>query len=239
MNAKKFYDATAARYDERHNNARTKYMRNLEASVIKNFAEGKILDIGCGTGQHLKYANVGLDISAEMLREAKKKGHDLLVQARAEELPFRDSSFGTALCIFTVLNFCDYGKAAKEMHRILKKDGIAIVSAASVWDNSKENLAKRLAHNKQSHTLTMRIEKFKSRFFAFNKNDLMELFQKNYFQLMNFKGIYMLAKPYWGWHRDFSRTEKIKLKTEFFLEKILQPLNKSARIYFGVFRKIK
>ncbi|MBI2075923.1 MAG: methyltransferase domain-containing protein [Candidatus Aenigmarchaeota archaeon] len=237
MNSKNLYDATAEKYDDRHDNARTKYMRTVENKLIKRYASGKVLDIGCGTGQHMKYANVGVDISAEMLREAKKKGHDLLVQAKAEELPFADNFFDSILCIFTVLNLCNYNMAVQEIHRILKKNGIAIVSVASIWDHSKENLAKRLVYNKQSHALTMRIEKFRFRFFAFNKNDLIGLFEQNNFRLLHFKGIYMIAKPYWGWHRHHSLPEKIKLKTECFLEKILQPLNKSARMYFGVFRK--
>ena len=157
MDAKKFYDSTAMGYDERHSNARTKYMRDIEDTIIKKYGSGRALDIGCGTGQHLKYANVGVDISAEMLREAKKKGHDLLVQAKAEELPFADNSFDSILCIFTVLNLCDYNKAVNEIHRVIKKNGIAIVSAASVWDHSKENLAKRIIRNNQSHALTMHI----------------------------------------------------------------------------------
>ena len=108
MQAKTFYDTTAEKYDERHSNVRTKYMRSIENKLIKKFAAGKILDIGCGTGQHLKYGGIGMDISAGMLRHAKKKGFSNLVQAKAEDLPFRDNCFDSVLCMFTVLNPVSY-----------------------------------------------------------------------------------------------------------------------------------
>ncbi len=236
MDVKKIYDVTAERYDERHDNPRTAEMRKVEERLIKKFSSAPALDIGCGTGQHLKHAGVGVDISAEMLREAKKKCHALLVQSRAEELPFRDNSFSTVLCIFAVLNLCDYGKAVKEIHRVLKKGGVAIVSTTSIWDHSKESLPERVLSGRKSRLLAMRIEKFRFRFFAFSKSDLINLFKG--FRLVHFEGLYTLARPYWGWHRDFSLKERIKLKAAFAAERLLQPFNRAARMYFAVFRKL-
>ena len=236
MHAKTFYDTTAEKYDERHDNVRTKYMRSIEQKLIKKFAAGKVLDIGCGTGRHLKYGGIGLDISAGMLRHAKKKGFDNLVQAKAEDLPFRDNCFDSVLCMFTVLNLCDYGKAVSEIRRVLRKNGIAMVSAASIWDNAKEDFFTRILSGRKSHMLHMRIEKFRFNFFAFNKKDFINLFQG--FDLKHFHGAYMLAKPYWGWHRDFSAVAKIKLRIAFALERVLQPFNKTSRMYFAVFEKL-
>lgn len=236
MDAKKLYDATASRYEKRHKNTRICEMRKMEGDLIKKFSSGLVIDIGCGTGQHLKNGRIGVDVSAEMLLQARKKGFGLLVQAKAEELPFKDDSFDTVLCIFTVLNLCDYEKVAKEIDRILKKNGTAIVSAASIWDHSKDGLLKRVLSRRKSNLFSMRIEKFRFRFFAFSKDELIYLFRE--FKLVKFKGLYTIAKPYWGWHRNYSAAEKIILKTEFFLEKILQPLNRAARMYFAVFKKI-
>jgi len=235
MHAKTFYDITAEKYDERHDNVRTKYMRDIEQELIKKFVAGKVLDIGCGTGQHLKYG-IEMDISAGMLRHAKKKGFDNLVQAKAEELPFKDASFDSVLCMFTVLNLCNYRVAVSEIHRVLKKNGTVIVSAASIWDHSKDNFFRRIISKRKSHVVKMRIEKFRFNFFAFNKRDLTDLFRG--FDIKHFSGSYMLAKPYWGWHRDFSLMDRIKLRILFSLEKFLQPLNKTSRMYFAVFEKL-
>ncbi len=237
MHVKTFYDVTAEKYDARHSNVRIEYMRNTEGELIKKFAFGKILDVGCGTGQHLKYGSIGIDISLPMLEEARKKGFKKIVQGSAEELPFKDESFDSVLCIFTVLNLCDYIKTIKEIYRVLKKNGIAIVSVASIWDHAKDIFFKRIVSARKSHILKMRIEGKRFRFFTFSKKDFVELFTENNFRLLHFYGAYMIAKPYWGWRRDFSTKEKIKLKTIFALERLLQPFNKTARMYFGVFRK--
>lgn len=236
MHAKTFYDTTAEKYDERHSNLRTKYMRGIEDKLIKKFVTGKVLDIGCGTGQHLTYGGIGLDISAEMLQEAGKKGFNNLVQAKAEELPFRDNSFDSVLCIFTVLNLCEYAKAVQEISRVLKKNGIAIVSVASIWDHAKGNLLKGIFSKRKSHMLHMRIEKFRYKLYAFSKKDFINLF--NGFRLRHFYGAYMITNPYWGWHRDFPSIEKMKLGIAFALERLLQPFNKVARMYFAVFEKM-
>lgn len=236
MNAKLFYDKTASKYDERHQTIRTNYMRRVENRILGKFTKGRALDIGCGTGQGMGYALAGTDISAEMLKEAKKKGFGNLVQARAEELPFKSESFDSVLCMFTVLNLCDYEKAAKEMRRVLKKGGTAVISTASLWDHSRKNIFSRIISMKKSHILRMRVEKFRFKFFAFTKEDLMKLFDG--FRLLHFYGIFMLANTYWGWQRDFSFTERVKLRVAFLMDRLLQPFSRAARMYFAVFEKL-
>lgn|SRR3989338_6564920 len=236
MNAKAFYDSHAATYDERHRNVRTDYMRSIEKALIKKFASGRVLDIGCGTGDNITNGGAGLDISSGMLREAKKKGHSVLVQGAAERLPFKNESFDSVICMFTVLNLCNYKDAVKEIRRVLKKGGTAIVSASSVWDNSKYGLVRRVLSRKKSRFMKMRIEKFRFKFFGFSKSNLIGAFGS--FSLTKFYGIYLITKPFWGWHRDFSLKERIALKMAFALERLLQPFNRAAGMYFGIFRKV-
>ncbi len=235
MRLRAFYDSHSCTYDERHDNLRTRHMRRIEGSLIRKFAYGRILDIGCGTGNNMAHASVGIDISSEMLKHARKKGFENTVHASAEDLPFKSGSFDTVICMFTVINLCDRQKAVKEMRRVLKKGGIAIVSASSVWDNAKKNFFQRLS-NKASRFMKMRIEKFRFKFFGFSKSDFIRLFSG--FELRHFYGAYIIAKPFWGWHRDFSVEDRIKLKAAFAAERLLQPLNRAARMYFAVFRKV-
>lgn len=233
MRLRTFYDSHSSTYDERHDNLRTRHMRRIEDSMVRRFAGGRILDIGCGTGN--KHAAIGIDVSSEMLKHAKKKGFENLVHAGAEDLPFKSGSFDAVICMFTVINLCDRQKAVKEMRRVLKKDGIAIVSASSVWDNARENFFQRLS-NKRSRFLKMRIEGFRFKFFGFSKSDFIRIFSG--FELRHFYGAYIIAKPFWGWHRDFSLRERIALRIAFALERLLQPFNRAARMYFAVFRKV-
>ena len=231
MKPKEFYDKTAEKYDNRHSNYMLKHMRKLEEELIRKYAFGKVLDIGCGTCPHLNSAAVGLDISLPMLNEAKKKGNRNLVQGKAEQLPFPDKSFDTILCIFTVLNLCDIEKTVNEMKRILKKNGRILISVTSVWERGNKQLLSKLFSNAKPSKKKMRIEGLRLNFHAFTKKEFLDLFTD--FKLEYFRGTFIVQNPWWGWHRNFSLFEKLKLRIDK-----LQFLNSSARLYFAVFREI-
>ncbi len=87
----------------------------------------KILDVGCGTGNHLKNFQslgadvLGLDCSFAMLKKAKEKGNFKLVLAKGEQLPIKNSVFDMATVI-TTLEFCeDPAKVLREMGRVTKE----------------------------------------------------------------------------------------------------------------------
>jgi ubiquinone/menaquinone biosynthesis C-methylase UbiE len=235
MEVKRFYDLTAEKYDNRHSNYMIMHMRKLEEKLIKRYAFGKVLDIGCGTGPHISSAlsenSVGIDISLQMLSKAKKKGCKNLVQGRAEQLPFPDNSFDTILCMFTVLNLCDSEIAVEEMKRVLKINGRILISVTSVWERGNKPLTKKIFANAEPCRKKMRIEGFRLNFHAFTKKEFLDLFSD--FRLEFFRGIFIVQNPWWGWHREFSVFEKLKLRIDE-----LQFLNKAARLYFAVFRKL-
>ncbi|MBX7109814.1 MAG: bifunctional demethylmenaquinone methyltransferase/2-methoxy-6-polyprenyl-1,4-benzoquinol methylase UbiE [Chitinophagales bacterium] len=101
----------------------------------------RILDVATGTADvaiqlaALKPDKItGIDISAEMLHvgqlKLKEKKLDTLIslqQADAENLPFTDNKFDAITVAFGVRNFEDLEKGLKELHRVLKKDGMLVV----------------------------------------------------------------------------------------------------------------
>jgi ubiquinone/menaquinone biosynthesis C-methylase UbiE len=82
--------------------------KELILELVSPHAGERMLDIGCGTGNHLqlfrgKWCSVtGIDSSAEMLDIARRKLGDSveLHQGKAEELPFSDDEFD----IVTMIN---------------------------------------------------------------------------------------------------------------------------------------
>jgi ubiquinone/menaquinone biosynthesis C-methylase UbiE len=223
---REFYDSTANDYDRRHGNATMAHMRRFEKKLIAKHASGLTLDIGCGTGVHA--ADIGVDISIDMLREAKQT-NGIFAQARAENLPFATSTFDTVLCMFSVLNLCDFEKSAAEMNRVLKDRGVAIVSVSSVWDKKKAPLTGK---NRQTPlTKNVRIDGKRLVFHLFTKAQLMDVFQRNGFELVSFDGLFVAQQPYWGWFRDFTKTERAKLALERLLPK------DGSRLFFAVFKK--
>jgi ubiquinone/menaquinone biosynthesis C-methylase UbiE len=92
-------------------------------------ARGLTLDLGCGTGRNLPLVPpgvraVGLDPCAETLRKAHRRAPGaLLVQARAEALPFRTGTFETVLSGLVLCSVTDPGAAVSEIRRVLAPGG--------------------------------------------------------------------------------------------------------------------
>ena len=105
----------------------------------------RLLDVGCGTGAASRKAAaiarsvVGVDLSAEMLREAELIAGGLdnvtFMQADAEALPLADASFTTVLCTNSFHHYPDPGDALREMARVLAPGGRLVIGdpCADVW----------------------------------------------------------------------------------------------------------
>ncbi len=207
MNIKKFYNEFAETYDKRHNSTATNYLRKKELDLIRKYSKGRVLDIGCGTGYHLKYAGddaVGIDFSENMLKIARKKNIKNLKLASAENIPFRDKSFKTVFCFFGVLNMCNAEKAIKEMQRILENKGRVLLSVSSIKGSDK-----------------FRIYKKEIKIRLFSKKDIINLFRKSNFKLIYFDSVFKNTKPRWGDFARFSFRERLNLFLERFSKKKL------------------
>lgn len=94
------------------------------------------VDLGCGTGIALDdigkrfrgAAVVGVDLSAGMLRQARRRGswwsRPRLVQAEAYKLPFADHSVDVVFSNLLMPWIDDLGALAAELCRVLRKDGV-------------------------------------------------------------------------------------------------------------------
>ncbi len=88
-----------------------------------------ILDNGCGTGfmsQFLKgYEVIGLDMSPEMIKLAKKRYSKVLL-GDAQNMPFGNSSFQIVINRGVLHHLEDPEKGISEINRVLKKGGEAV-----------------------------------------------------------------------------------------------------------------
>lgn len=109
--------------------------------LIKQHNHQTILDVATGTGDLAIAAAklnpekiVGIDISGEMLKyqavKLKNKNLESLIELKqgdGESLPFDESTFDVAMVAFGVRNFENLEIGLKEMHRVLKKNGIVVI----------------------------------------------------------------------------------------------------------------
>jgi tRNA (uracil-5-)-methyltransferase TRM9 len=119
------------------------FIKTLPSSAI-------VADLGCGNGRHLlpcaeKCSSVvGVDISLKLLRIVQKKLHEnalrsaSLVHADVTALPFKHHYFHTVLFIAALHNIQGQNHrqaALTEVFRILKPEGIALISVWSRWQD--------------------------------------------------------------------------------------------------------
>ncbi len=111
-----------------------------EASLL--LGRGRLLDLGCGNGRNGIYLSdrgsyvVFADISFNMLKVVgRKRPSPPRVQCDASSLPFRDQCFDGVLFIAALhhLPRDERNAALKEIRRILKPKGLAVISAWALF----------------------------------------------------------------------------------------------------------
>lgn len=130
----KGYDLAAKYYDEKE-----KYLNSFEQNkllpMLGDVSDKKVLDIGAGTGRLAVYLQnrgadvTALDVSEKMLEIVKRKNKKVkTVIGNAESLPFDDNYFDIAVAAFLIVHLKDPAKFFDEVYRVLKDDGIFVVT---------------------------------------------------------------------------------------------------------------
>lgn len=140
-----YYDSVAEVYEGEIEQAihQSDFNQRRIDEMVRGLAEKTqkdlFLDLGCGTGNILKFGQryfqraVGVDISFNMLKQARQSGLEV-VQADILSLPFKSKVFDV-VSIFSVLHHIyDYSLVFGQISRILKKEGYLY----SDWDPTKK-----------------------------------------------------------------------------------------------------
>lgn len=128
MNNIEIFDMNAQEYDEWFDENRFIYESEIEA--LRKFIPGKGngLEIGVGTGRFAVPfgIRIGVEPAKAMGDMARKRGIEVY-EAKAEKLPFDNSSFDFVLFVMTICFIHNPLKALKEAKRILKDGGKIII----------------------------------------------------------------------------------------------------------------
>jgi len=111
--------------------------RKWQRVALTYLQSGRVLDLGCGTGdllvdlQKAGCSGVGLDLSAPMLHLARRKLAQAnfpspLCQGRAQQMPFAEQSFDSIVMTFPA-PYIHHPATWAELKRTLQSDGRLII----------------------------------------------------------------------------------------------------------------
>jgi len=104
------------------------YRRLLVYPIIRKYCKGKVLDVGCGMGQFVKYCNgsKGVDVNEECVEFCKKQELDV-IQMEYDKLPFSDKSLDTVVLDNVIEHISDPLPLLRECRRVLTSTGTIII----------------------------------------------------------------------------------------------------------------
>jgi SAM-dependent methyltransferase len=119
---------------------RVKAERFIDAALDTMPAGSRFLDVGCGTGFHVArlrdrgFDVVGLEPGEELRRRAQANNPGAtIVDGDVEDMRFEDHSFDGVLAIEVIRHVPHPGMAVREICRVLRPGGMAIITAAPLW----------------------------------------------------------------------------------------------------------
>jgi len=157
------YNPIARKYDSYEKDATTLWLLGYPFVIkyLEPISNKKILDYGCGSGIFSRYLRdngamvTGVDVSETMIEVARLNNHEnisyhTISSGEAGFLP--DSSFDHVVSNFvlcTIPSLHEIRKIIKEIHRVLKKNGVFIIMNSN-WErsNGKEFISYKLEYCK-------------------------------------------------------------------------------------------
>lgn len=120
-------------YDKLMSRLERKMLHNERYALLKNI-EGKVLEIGAGTGVNFEFYSknhvIAIDPDEKMIIEAGKKinGKNIeIVLASGESLPFNENIFDTVVITLSLCTIPDPDKTLKEVKRVCKANGKLLI----------------------------------------------------------------------------------------------------------------
>ena len=123
----------AVSYDRLSRKSEDAGVRSLRQRLLAD-ADGRVLEIGGGTGANLPFYNGRIESltvtepEAAMLRRLQRKAREQaplakVLRAAAETLPFADDSFDTVVSTLVLCGVEDQSRALREARRVLRPGG--------------------------------------------------------------------------------------------------------------------
>lgn len=157
------------------------------SDFVKN-SEGKLLDLGCGSGRNFVVTSAkiyGIDFSEKMIKYANKKAESIginyeCIVGDADRLPYENNFFDNVIAIAVI--HCIEGeenrdKTIKEIYRVLKKKGKIFIK---VWNKNHIRFEK-----KGKEKFVKWLDKGERYYYFYEENELKRKLENAGFKIIN------------------------------------------------------
>ncbi len=149
------FDRVASIYDKTRRLPNEVMKKIVQVLVEELRGQKTILDIGVGTGrfanplQESGFEVVGIDISRNMIQNAREKGVSRLLRCDTCFLPFTDAYFDAVLSVHVLHLISDWRAALKEVCRVTRNELFSVVqmSKRNPISEAYEELAKERGYH--------------------------------------------------------------------------------------------
>jgi ubiquinone/menaquinone biosynthesis C-methylase UbiE len=192
----RWYDKNVWKYPEQY--------KTWAKKVAENVAEGSsVLEVASGSGylaielaKRGTYKVVGLDISRTLMEIAQKNATEAGVGAAVEfrqgdaaHMPFDDEMFDFIICTAAFKNFADPVGALREMYRVLRAHGKAVIIDVrrDVSDEAIRDFVKSMGLSRIDSLMTKWIFK-ELRWTAYTRDQFKDFMSKTTFRRYDIRG---------------------------------------------------
>lgn len=168
-----------------------RYLHIKRYELAKKYCkDGNILDLGCGLGWGTNFLSskgmvVGVDVDRETIKKKDINTNTEFIVSDATNLPFRNKSFDTVVSIENIEHVQDQVKYIREVNRILKNNGVFIISTPNEG-NFINKLADKIGYKRTKNPYHVK---------EFACNELIIFLEKHGFKVLHFKGLYLRIFP--------------------------------------------
>lgn len=178
-------------------------LSSFEKAFIRSHLHPNYYVIDCGVGDCSHYSDVvlssgahyiGLDISKTALHRCRAKGFNVLIHDLNSSIPFSDNLFDVAICFEVLEHLFDPENALKEINRVLKPKGKALITVPNiVFLPNRLLFLAGIFNPSGSPATSLRFPWRDPHIRFFTKNSLSKLLRKTNFLINNFTGYFSIA----------------------------------------------
>ena len=132
-------------YDQLHGREIAATREHVERLGLRSGMQ--VLDVGCGIGGPARYIAAthegvtvtGIDVTSDFVATARDLTHRCglddriaFIEADALSMPFADSVFDAAICLYVGMNIADKAELCREIYRVLKHGGRVVWSEVTL-----------------------------------------------------------------------------------------------------------